>query len=293
MKPSIQKPLLLILLCSTLQLVRAQDSRPILTFGMVTDVHYADIPDRGERTYSRSLEKLKGCVDSLNALGADFLIELGDFKDIGDPPVEEKGLIYLYRAKKVFSGFNGPRYHVLGNHDLDCLSKAQFSSKAKNSGISPEASYYSFDLKGIHVIVLDADYDSLGRDYDHGRFKWSDANIPAKELNWLKSDLRHARGTTLVFCHQLLDGEGSAYIRNSKEVRRLLEKSGKVAAVFQGHVHEGQYHLMNGIHYYTLKALVEGSSNEDNSFARVSVYPNRISVQGYGHATSMQFETGR
>jgi hypothetical protein len=281
--------LLIITLISGVFTCCSQESHPIVTFGIVTDIHYADIPDNGKRTYSQSLDKLNECVGKMNDHGVDFLIELGDFKDIGDSHSAEKSMIYLYRAEKTFSKFNGPRYHVLGNHDVDCISKDQFLSVVKNTDISTNSSYYSYTIKGIHFIVLDANYDSIGKDYEKGHFDWNDPNIPEKELKWLKKDLHKASGTTILFCHQLLDGHGDHYVKNSKEVRKILEKSGKVAAVFQGHFHEGQYHLMNGIHYYTLKALVEGSGKENNSYAIVSLYPDMIKVKGYRKAESMQF----
>ena len=281
--------LLALTLLSGIVICYSQVSPPLLTFGIVTDVHYADIPDKDNRAYSQSLDKLEECVDKMNDQAVDFLIELGDFKDIGESHSEEKSIIYLYRAEKIFSMFKGPHFHVMGNHDVDCISKTQFLSVAKNSGIPETSTYYSFTNKGIHFIVLDADYDSTGKDYEKGHFRWNDPNIPEKELKWLKMDLHKADGITVVFCHQMLDGHGDAYVKNAKEVRKILEKSGKVAAVFQGHVHEGQYHLINGIHYYTLKALVEGSGKENNSYAIVSVYPDMIKVKGFRRAESMQF----
>jgi len=289
MKHIIPSFLLILVLFSGIFTCCSQESRPLFTFGIVTDVHYADIPDKDKRTYNQSLVKLEECVDKMNEHAVDFLVELGDFKDIDESNSEEKSLIYLYRAEKVFSKFNGPRYHVLGNHDVDCLSKPQFLSVAINTGIPPTSTYYSYNYKGIHFVVLDANFDSTGKDYEKGHFDWSDPNIPEQELKWLKKDLHKARGTSIVFCHQLLDGHGEHYVKNSREVRKILEKSGKVAAVFQGHFHEGQYHLMNGIHYYTLKALVEGSGKDNNSFAIVSVYPDMIKVRGFKRAESMQF----
>ncbi|NVO19815.1 MAG: metallophosphoesterase [Bacteroidetes bacterium] len=267
----------------------SQESHPIITFGIVTDVHYADIPDKDNRAYSQSLDKLGFCVKKMNEHAVDFLIELGDFKDCNSTNSEEKSLIYLYRAEQVFKEFNGPKYHVIGNHDVDCLSKSEFLSQVQNTDIPNNSTYYGFTQKGIHFIVLDANYDSAGRDYEKGKFDWNDPNIPEEELKWLKKELKKASGTTIVFCHQLLDGHGDHYVKNAKEVRKILEKSGKVAAVFQGHYHEGQYHLMNGIHYYTLKALVEGGKKDDNSFAIVSLYPDMIKVKGFKNAVSMQF----
>ena len=262
-------------------------------FGIVTDVHYADRIDDGQRAYQESTAKLQECVDTMNHYNVDFLIELGDFKDMSFPVSDERTLIFLYRIEKVFSGFRGSRYHVLGNHDEDCISKAQFNEIATNTGIPAEKTYYSFDRKGVHFVVLDANYDSTGKDFEKGNFNWGDPNIPAKELKWLRKDLRKARGPVVVFCHQLLD-EASAYaVNNAEEARKIMEKSGKVRAVFQGHYHEGKYRLVNGIHYYVLKAVIEGSGAENNSYAIVDINGESIEIKGFRRAQSMMLSIPR
>jgi alkaline phosphatase len=50
-----------------------------------------------------------------------------------------------------------------------------------------------------------------------------------------------------------------------------MEKSKKVKCVFQGHEHKGGYEQINGIHYYTLKGLIEGDFPASNSFAIVTL----------------------
>jgi hypothetical protein len=137
--------------------------------------------------------------------------------------------------------------------------------------------------------VLDANYKADGNDYERGNFDWTDANIPPEELAWLRRDLAEAPGPVVVFTHQLLDGVGSVYVKNAAEVRHVLEVSGKVLAVFQGHHHAGSYSCIAGIHYYTLKALVEGSGSDNNSYAIVEIRPNGgITVTGYRRAQSIQ-----
>ena len=60
-------------------------------------------------------------------------------------------------------------------------------------------------------------------------------------------------------------------------------------AVFQGHHHEGRYSSIEGIHYYTLKAVVEGPGQENNSYATVEVQPNHdVIVTGYRKAQHME-----
>jgi len=258
-------------------------------FGIVTDCHYADADTVGTRFYRDSLDKLGECVEAMNEQEVDFIVELGDFKDQQNPPVEQKTLSYLRAVESVFCKFDGPTYHVLGNHDEDSLSKTQFLTNIKNTAIDPGRSFYSFDFNGVHFVVFDANYKSDGTDYDHGNFDWTDANVPPAELRWLRLDLAAPRGPVIVLVHQLLDGIGSHYVNNAADVRQILEQSGKVLAVFQGHYHDGRYSLIEGIHYYTLKAVVEGPGPENNSYAVVEVRPDMsITVTGYRKAVGKQ-----
>jgi len=258
-------------------------------FGIVTDCHYADADTRNGRYYRQSLDKLAECVELMNDEKIDFLIELGDFKDENKKPVEEKTLAHLRAIEKAFQKFAGPTYHVLGNHDMDSISKAQFLANVENTGIDPAKTYYSFDSRGVHFVVLDANYRKDGVDYDHGNFNWTDANIPPQQLSWLTEDLAGARGPVIVFVHQLLAEAASHSIKNAEEVRSILKSSDKVAAVFQGHKHDGGYSQIEGIHYYALKAVVEGASQENNAYAIVDILPDGdITITGYRKAVSKQ-----
>ncbi len=262
--------------------------RPV-RFGVVTDCHYAQADPVGTRFYRESLSKLSECVARMNAERVDFLIELGDLKDQDRPPVESRTLAYLERAEAALQRFRGPRYHVLGNHDMDSISKHQFLSNVDSTHIERGCGYYSFDVRGLHCVVLDANYDRDARDYDHGDFDWKDANIPAHELDWLRQDLADSSGPAVVFIHQLLDGTGPVHVKNASAVREILEASGRVLVVFQGHHHEGAYSRIKGIHYYTLRAVVEGHGKANNAYAIAEAHPDRtITVQGYRKAVSMR-----
>jgi predicted phosphodiesterase len=265
-------------------------SRPnTARFGIVTDSHYAN-RNYSNRFCTESLGKMTECVELMNKQEVDFLIELGDFKDEDAPPVEENTISYLQAIEAIFRQFRGSTYHVLGNHDMDSISKSQFLANVSNTGIAPDASYYSFNLNGLHFVILDANYSSDGTDYDHGNFSWTDANIPAAELGWLKGDLASVDGPVIVFVHQLLNGTGDYYVKNAADVRQILEASGKVLAVFQGHYHSGAYSEIQGIHYYTLRAMVVDSGAENNAYAIVEVHSDRsITVSAYRKAVRKEF----
>jgi len=144
----------------------------------------------------------------------------------------------------------------------------------------------------LHCIVLDANYKADGTNYDHGNYVWTDTTIPARELEWLEADLAAARDRTVVFIHQPLDGTRQEYIRNAADVRDILQRSGKVLGVFQGHIHQGGYSHIEGIHYCTQRALVEGNGPESNAYAVVEVSPGGdIVVTGYRRALSRELPT--
>lgn len=263
----------------------------VVRFGMVTDCHYADREPAGSRHYRQSLEKLGECVDFMNGQRLGFLIELGDMKDEAAQPDEAQTLVYLQEIERVFAGFGGPRYHVLGNHDMDSISKAQFMTHVENTGIPADQTHYSFDAASQHYVVLDANYTGGGADYDHGNFDWTDANIPGGQLDWLRGDLEKAESPAVVFCHQRLDGTGDLFVNNAEAVRAVLEASGKVLGVFHGHHHAGDYMLINDIHYYTLKAVVEGEGSENSAYAIVEIDgAGNMTVKGYRQAVSTELD---
>ena len=267
-------------------------AKPLVRFGFVTDCHYAEIPYAkrpypvGDAAYSESAKKLAECVAVMNREKPDFMIELGDFKDMG--PSKEATLGYLDKIEKVFSGFNGPRYHVAGNHDFDCLTTEEFFSRIPNDGKVSKTGYYSFKRGGVTFIVMNACFDSDMKPYSCNN-PWNNANVPPEELAWLEKELAAAPGQVVVFCHQCLcpSAERQHLVKNAAAVRALIEKSGKVKGVFTGHQHSGLIDIEKGITYYSLRGLVLNSGEEENGYALAEVFPSgSIKVTGYRKAVN-------
>ena len=256
-------------------LAGARDARDGISIGIFTDSHYAGRDRRGNRCYRDSSAKLTGFVAAMNAAKPDFAIVLGDFVDKGKTIQTETA--YLKHIEGVFSKFKGPRHHVIGNHDVATLTKAQFVDAAGMPGPN-----YSFDSGPIHCIVLDANFKKDFTPYNAGNFNWTQTYVPPGELKWLETDLKKTAGKTVVFIHQPLDDEKGAHgVKNAPEARRILERSGKVQAVFQGHNHKGAYHRINGIHYFTMKAMVEGPGLKNNSYALARISARGVTVKGF------------
>ncbi len=254
-----------------------------LRFGLVTDLHHADKPSAGTRHYRQSLGKLQEAAQQFERDKPSFLVELGDLIDAADSVETE--LSYLATINRVFSAISQDRTYVLGNHCVDTLKKQEFLE-----AVGQKKSYFAFDRQGVHFIVLDGCFRSDGEPYQRKNFKWDDANIPAEELDWLRADLAATTQPTIVFAHQRLDVTKSHSIKNHAEVRQVLETSGKVLAVFQGHSHSNDLQELNGIHYCTLVAMVEGAEAASNGYTLVSVHSNgTIFVTGFRRQQSYRW----
>jgi 3',5'-cyclic AMP phosphodiesterase CpdA len=269
-----------------------------VSFGLITDLHFANRQNAGSRYYSESKTKLLEALEHFNKKNVDFLIELGDFKDQGNPPEKQETLTYLDEIETTLQSFDGAVYHVLGNHDMDSISKDDFLSHTYNSGRAKGKNFYSFFRKGIKFIILDANYKEDGTAYDSGNFDWTYSKVPEKQLLWLQEELSKDNSPSIVFIHQLLDSFSGVSelvcVRNANDVTAILEKSNKVLAVFQGHHHEGNYSFRNGIHYFTMKAMVEGALPVNNSYAIVEIDNELdINIKGFNNCKDMVLKRER
>lgn len=256
-------------------LLQAKDDNSTVSFGVITDLHYADKPAAGSRYYRETPAKLAEAADKFSHQKPAFVVELGDFIDAAASVETELG--YLKRINRDFAAISKNRHYVLGNHCVDMLTKKEFLG-----GVDREKSYYSFDSGGIHFVVLDSCFRSDGESYGRKNFKWTDPNIPAAELDWLIEDLKATSNPTIVFAHQRLDVSSHYGVKNADVVRTALEDSGKVLAVFQGHSHKNDLKEIGGIHYCTMVAMVEGQGAESNGYSLVKIESNStIEISGF------------
>ena len=245
-------------------------------FGAVADCHYADLKEQLWENYEdavyyrESLVKMRKFVRTMNARKVDFVVELGDFKD--KSPTVPATLAKLDELERAFAAFEGPHYHVLGNHDTDVLTKEEFLSHVSNTGFAKATARYAFERGGFKFIVLDANYDSQLRHYGRNN-PWKDSNVPPEELEWLKAELAATTLPVVVFCHQWLAPcpDKDCEVRNSAAVRAILEASGKVKAVIMGHIHAEGLCNLNGIRYHSVRALCIGPAKECCAFSEIAV----------------------
>jgi hypothetical protein len=268
-------------------------ARPAVRFGLITDVHYADKPPAGTRFYRDSLPKMQVAVGALNdiargdAAGLAFGAMLGDLVDSAGATVSDESVAqelgYLKTIDAEWARLGADRHYVLGNHCVDTLTKAEFAAVTR-----ARPAPYSFDVPfrgaagSLHVVALDACFNSAGAPYGRKNFDWRDSNIPETHIDWLAADLASTRPPVIVLAHQRLDGSGDHHVRNAARVRGVLEGAApKVVAVLQGHSHRNALTVVNGIPYCVARAMVEAEGPANNAFATVELFADgSLAVRG-------------
>lgn len=217
----------------------AEQEKP-LKFAIASDFHAQDVPD-GE-------ERIASFIRAAKDEKVDFIIELGDFCRL-----DSAGQVYL----KLWDSFEGDKYHVIGNHDMDSYTPEEYVAGMKMPG-----RYYSFDKGDFHFIVLDGNNLYDGKEYTH----YAKANyyvnpkmrafIDPEQMAWLKLDLAATDKKCVLFSHQSIE----QFLNNGATVRQILEDENrragfkKVVLAFGGHNHSNYTKEINGITYMQINS---------------------------------------
>ncbi len=261
----------------------ASDGQPEFSFGVVADVQYADKDTAGRRDYRASHDKLAACVAAMEQEKPAFLIQLGDLVD--------GGLAHVDRILPVFQRFSGPKYHVLGNHDLS-VGRAVILQR-----LGLARGYYRFEVKDWHFIVLDGMEVSAGdaagkKEYERLRAagapnaqEWN-GGLGREQREWLHHRLHDATAVgdrAIVFCHFPVLAAASSpqhLLWDHWEVLALFAGEPATVAYIAGHDHRGGYAESGGVHFVTVKGLVESPPAE--SCKVFDVYPDRLVLRAAG-----------
>jgi alkaline phosphatase len=256
-------------------------------FALATDSHFSEKEALEDKHYAEALLKMEEFVKTVNEHDCAFAIHLGDFKDEDLEPDRATTLEYLGKMEREFSKFRGMRYHCLGNHDLDSITKEDFLGQVENAGITSGKGHYSFEINSLKFVVLDANFDAEGRDHffrEGG--DWENPTVPEEQLTWLKNELAASPYPCMILCHHPLYGyvkNGHKYhVSNYLDVRRILEDSRKVVAVFNGHMHEEMFHEINDIQYLAMNSMLEGTFIQRNCFYVLEIQKDELLIHRFG-----------
>jgi len=263
-----------------------EKSTKIFLFGVIADCQYHAVQGKGIRKYSLSESKLKKAVAHLNTMNLQYVVHLGDFID--------RDFKSFDVVSPIYEQLNMPKYHVLGNHDFAVSDEKKKDIPQK---MDLSSRYYDFEVKGWRFVVLDGNdisfhaypknsekYKKAAEYYEQNMLKspkWNGA-IGAKQLSWLKSVLEKAsrdREKVVLYSHFPIYPENIHNLWNANELIQLIEACSCVKAYINGHNHNGNYGIKEGIHYLTLKGMVD---TDQTSYAVINVYEDRLKVIGYG-----------
>jgi 3',5'-cyclic AMP phosphodiesterase CpdA len=177
------------------------------------------------------------------------------------------GLVYdLYKRTERSLGM--PLHHAIGNHDVFGL--------LTKSGVAPTdpaygkkmyqdrmgQTFYSFDYKGYHFVVLDSIQPTADRLWE--------ARVDEPQLNWLRADLKRLPGHAPVIgvIHCPLVTAFATYaevvtanrkyntmtVANAPEVLEVFERA-NVLAVLQGHTHVNEVVAYKNTQFITSGAV--------------------------------------
>lgn len=233
-----------------------------LTIGIVTDLHFGP-----EARWNGKLRKLthqapelaRDFVRAMNDVTKpDLVVNLGD--DIEDESHDADLARYL-ECQSILREAKATLVNVAGNHDTINIGRAELNRAWQR----PEDAhlYYSFDRGGWHFTVLHT-----------AERKDKDIRVAAPQIEWLRDDLRATSLPTIVLMHHsaseqdlddsrwFLGRANVALVQERVELRRIFEESGKVRAVFNGHLHRNHLDVIRGIPYVTIQSLIENLDDD-------------------------------
>ena len=265
---------------------KKKEAKYRFSFGAIADCQYCSGPNRGSRHYSSSARKLQECVKELNIHDLKFVIHLGDFID--------RDYVSFNKVLPIYQSLKMPAYHVLGNHDFDVAEELK-GKVMKRMGM--QSKYYAFEVEDWRFIVLDGNdvsfhaYPKDSPEYRKAEIyyrekkirspKWNGA-VGKEQLSRMRKNLTAAEKKgekVFLYCHFPVYPTDPHNLWNAEEIISTLEEFSCVKAYINGHNHQGTYGIKNGIHYLTLKGMVE---TDDSAYSIIDVHQDELKVTGYG-----------
>lgn len=202
-----------------------------------------------------------------NEIKPELVLNLGDLvEDFND---HDKDIINLNYIWNKFKNIKGKFYSCIGNHDLRSMS----SRNEVEQIMGYEHSTFSFDIEGMHIVILGTYVNNDIGTESGGIFKTQ--FISEQDLNWLKEDLNVNKLPTIICTHFGVaedDMKGNwwfetcpehALLGNRKELKEIIKINKNILAVFSGHQHWTKKIVEDEIPYYVIGSMTENINNDD------------------------------
>lgn len=248
--------LAIILSISVVLLFIWNDNRDSFRFVFMTDIHV--------QPELQADERFKAAISKVNELKPDFVITGGDLiMDAFEQPEERAKLLYeLYL--EISEEFNMPVFNTIGNHDVfglraqsgESTDHPQYGKKMFENYLRNGNTYFSFDYKGWHFIIL----DSIGLTPDDYY-----GVIDETQIEWLINDLKSVNNLRPIVVsvhipmfsvyqqmriHPTAALPPELVITNSRVVLNLF-RDHNLTLVLQGHLHIVEEIVFRDVHFIT------------------------------------------
>lgn len=254
-----------------------------MRIAFVTDVHFG--PDARYDGQLRKLSQqaprlLAATLEQIEAAKPDLVVNLGDVVQDESPEADRAAYTAFL---DVMARCSAPVLHVAGNHDLVHAIPAELGARW---GRTDGACHYAVDHGDLHFIVLRSDMTET-------------VNLAPEQLAFLEQALAATQRRTVVLVHHPLgDMDVSAnrwfyrqpelcHVQERSAARAIIERSGKVVAVFNGHVHWNHLAVHAGIPYVTVQSMIENLDADapgrpSRAWALATVKPQSVLVELFG-----------
>ena len=188
-----------------------------------------------------SIGTLKKAIAAVNKLEIqpDFVVITGDITHTNDDPKERRK--WLGEARDIINGLKVKDVKILpGEHDAALDNGEAYKEYFGKT-------YFTFDHKGVHFIVIDNVSDPTSSIGD-AQFQWL-----SDELGKLEKDAR-----IVVFTHRPLFDlypDWDWWTRDGAKAMDLLMPY-KNVTVFYGHIHQENHHNTGHIAHHSAKSLI-------------------------------------
>jgi 3',5'-cyclic AMP phosphodiesterase CpdA len=212
--------------------------------GIVTDVHMRE----GER---EPIEReLRAVVDRLERFGPHHTFVLGDL--IEDGPTAAVDREHVTAVTGAFEDAPFPTTYLLGNHDVENLSRADLSEI-----LDGQPRFGHVEVDGRDVVYLDSSAPRLAG---------ARGELGEEQLDYLRETLPGLEDAILLVHHPVghydireNDWFGEfperAFLGDRKELLELLAEVGTVRATLSGHIHETRHTTFRGLDHGVVNAF--------------------------------------
>lgn len=215
-----------------------------ITIAHLSDIHYN--PEDSSQISTLLKEKgllvenlLPQCLETLKNRNPDIILITGDLTHEGNSSH------YRYLKQQINSALpDVPILCTMGNHDIRGAFRQGFLEEPPS-----EDPYYScLSIKGFRFVSLDSSYE-----------KGLEGVLGDDALDYLEDILLRpaARGTILLMHHPVMEAARSMGLTMGSRFSRIL-KSGKITALFNGHVHGSYTGTVYGVPQFTSDSLKTG-----------------------------------